>query len=96
MESFKELICLERELEFAKQALAMRPDFTLHDAFKMFDFERYGRISIEDIREAFHIHEVFITLEEAKLIMSRYDTDMDGFLRFDEFIEMFLPKDIST
>lgn len=96
VESFKELICLERELEFAKQALAMRPDFTLHDAFKMFDFERYGRISIEDIREAFHIHEVFITLEEAKLIMSRYDTDMDGFLRFDEFIEMFLPKDIST
>lgn len=37
VQSFKELIALEQELEFSKQTLAYRQDFTLSDAFKIFD-----------------------------------------------------------
>ena len=36
-QSFKDLIALERELEVSKQALALRPDFTLNDAFAVFN-----------------------------------------------------------
>ena len=96
VEGFKELIALEHELELAKETLAMRPNFTLHDAFKMFDVDRMRRITDRDIRDTFHMHKIFITLEEARLILSRYDQNIDGCLHFDEFSEMFLPKDIQT
>ena len=95
-ESFKDLIALEGELEVSKQALALRPDFTLNDAFKMFDLGLSGHITDYDIKAVFEMHGIFITLEEAKLLLSRYDRDLDGVLRFDELIDMFLPKDLVT
>jgi hypothetical protein len=39
-EEFKELVALGQELEFSKQALARRNDFTLNDAFKIFGASR--------------------------------------------------------
>ena len=92
-ESFKSLISLEKELEFAKQALAYRHDFTLADAFKIFDMGMTGRVGEMEIRDVFHDFGVYITLEDAKLVLSRYDTNCDMKLSYFEFVEMFLPKD---
>lgn len=95
-EAIKDLILLERDLEASKQALAYRPDFTLNDAFKIFDFNLTGKISEYDIQEAFRLYNVFISLEEAGLILYRYDTNRDGVLRFSELSEMFLPKNLHS
>lgn len=93
-EAVKDLLLLERDLEEAKQALAHRPDFTLNDAFKIFDFNLAGKISEYDIQECFRLYNVFISLDEAGLILYRYDTNKDGVLRFSELSEMFLPRNL--
>lgn len=93
VESFKHLINLENRLESAREALSLRPNFTIHDVFKIFDFSGYGKIGTIDIKDAYAHHGIPITLEEARLIMSRYDRDKDETLRFDEFSDMFFPID---
>lgn len=93
LDDFIELITLERELEFAKQALVNRYDFTMNDAFKIFDFSRKGLITDANIRDTFHDYQVYITLSEANRIHTRYDYNLDGYLSFDEFVEMFAPND---
>mmetsp|Transcript_32236 Transcript_32236/g.31656 ORF Transcript_32236/g.31656 Transcript_32236/m.31656 type:complete len:523 (+) Transcript_32236:21-1589(+) len=37
VESLRDLVTLDKELERAKQALALKTDFTLHDGFRVFD-----------------------------------------------------------
>lgn len=95
-ESFKELIDLENCLERAKENLSLRPDFTVQDAFRIFDVTGFGKVGTVDIKDAFASFGVFITLEEARLIMSRYDRDRDEVLRFDEFADMWAPIDSLT
>ena len=92
-ESLKKLIHLENRLEAAKESLALRPNFTIHDAFKIFDFSAYGRVGTIDVKDAYASYGIPISLEEARLIVSRYDRDRDEVLRFDEFSDMFFPVD---
>lgn len=43
--ALREHVLLERELEDAKVNLAIKPDFNLFDAFKIFDLNSNGYIS---------------------------------------------------
>ncbi len=45
----KDNIFLERELESAKIEVALKPDFNLLDAFKIFDTRGTGNVSVQDI-----------------------------------------------
>ncbi len=38
----RDIISLERELESTKVTLTNKPDFNLHDAFRIFDFDFRG------------------------------------------------------
>ena len=96
VKSFADLLQLEGRLEKAREDLALRPYFTVHDAFKMFDLSLYGRIGVLDIKDAFASLGIYITLEESKLIMSRYDRDHNETLRFEEFSDFFLPIDTTV
>jgi len=91
--SLKQLISLENKLETAKEALALRPNFTIHDAFKIFDFSKYGKVGPIDVKDAYMKHGIPITVEEGKLIVSRYDRDRGEMLKFTEFSDMFFPID---
>jgi len=91
--SLQELIKLENSLEKSKQMLAHRRDFTLHDAFKIFDISKLGKISTADLKDVFDNYCVYISLEDAKLIMSRFDRNKDEILTFEEFSDIFIPID---
>lgn len=93
VESLKALIKLESSLEKAKQVLAHRRDFTINDAFRIFDILNQGRISTLAIKDVYDQYGIFITDEDAKLIMSRFDRDRDERLTFEEFSDMFIPID---
>jgi Ca2+-binding EF-hand superfamily protein len=93
VESLKDLIHLESSLERAKQVLAHRRDFTIQDAFRIFDVLCQGRISVMGIIDVFSLYGNFITHEDAKLIMSRFDRDRDERLTIEEFSDMFIPID---
>jgi len=62
----------------------------------VFDLGQTGKVHDMEIRDVYHNFGVYITLEDAKLIMSRYDNDYDQRLSYFEFIEMVLPKDKSS
>ena len=91
VDSLRELISLDKDLERAKQSLALKSDFTLQDAFNVFDFRDTGIVNLDDIIEAFELFHVFPTREEARLFLSRYDINKNNNLNFEEFCEAFLP-----
>ena len=91
VEAIKELVDYEREFEDIKQRLASNPDFNIDDAFNLFDFSGSGVISVTDIQEAYNLYGVYPTLDEAELILNRYDNDGDSRLVFAEFMELFNP-----
>ncbi|CAI2387279.1 unnamed protein product [Moneuplotes crassus] len=93
VQSFIQLIKVEARLESAKEALAQRPYFTVHDAFKIFDCSGYGKVEPLDVKDAYGKYGITITLDEARLIVSRYDQNKDQLLRFKEFSEIFFPTD---
>ena len=73
--------------------MCLRPDFTLYDAFNIFDISWYKRIEDIDIKDVFNAHNIFITIDEARLIVLRFDRNKDKALTFDEFGDFFVPFD---
>ena len=86
----RDFIALEREVESSKVALTLKPDFNLHDAFRIFDQGHYGAISVADLRDGLAAIGVFPTSEETDLFFKRYDASNDGRLNFHEFSQAFL------
>merc|ERR1712038_285531 len=73
----RELIRVENEIEREKVSLALKPDFNLTDAFKIFDVNYVGNISATELREGLAAIGVFPTSEELQLFLTRYDTTGD-------------------
>ena len=89
----KDNIFLERELEGAKIEAALKPDFNLLDAFKIFDSRGAGNVSVQDVimalRESIGFSE--FTHDDVFLLFRRNDTNNDGKLNFQEFGNVLLP-----
>lgn len=96
LDSLRDLVNLDKDLERARQALAQRPDFTLYDVYRVFDYDNNGNVILDDIIEAFETFGVYPTREEARLFMVRYDLNKDNNLDYEEVCEAFLPKDKAT
>jgi len=93
VESLRDLVDLDRQLENAIKSLAMRPDFTLYDGFRVFDYDNLGFIEIDDVLEAFEVFGIYPTRDEAKLFLLRFDKNKDNKLNYAEYSEAFTPKD---
>jgi len=89
----RDIISLERELESTKVAVTNKPDFNLHDAFRIFDVDYRGFISASDVREGLSAIGVFPTSDEVDLLIKRYDANRDLRLSFAEFSDAFLSSD---
>lgn len=89
----KENIFLERELEGAKIEVALKPDFNLLDAFKIFDTRGTGNISVQDIIMSLRDNLGFdqFTHDDVYLLFRRHDSNNDGKLNFTEFSNLILP-----
>lgn len=91
--SLREQISLERELENAKIALIQAPDFNLFDAFRIFDIDSRGWISLTDLKIGLNEIGIYPSIEELELYIKRYDKNNDMRLRFSEFSDSFTPVD---
>jgi Ca2+-binding EF-hand superfamily protein len=91
--ALREHISIERELENAKIQLAQRVDFNLYDAFRIFDVDSRGWISLSDLKYGLNDIGVFASTEEIDLYFKRYDKDGDARLKFSEFCDSFTPLD---
>ena len=89
----RELIRTENDIEREKVSLALKPDFNLTDAFKIFDVNYCGNITVTELREGLAAIGVFPTSEELDLFITRYDTSGDRRLNMREFSDAFLALD---
>ena len=89
----RQLIQAENDIEREKIALANRADFNLTDAFKIFDTNYNGRLSVVELREGLAAIGVFPTSEELDLFVTRYDKTGDRRLDMREFSDAFLALD---
>uniref|UniRef100_A0A7S3MKG2 EF-hand domain-containing protein n=1 Tax=Favella ehrenbergii TaxID=182087 RepID=A0A7S3MKG2_9SPIT len=89
----RDLIQTENEIEREKTSLALKPDFNLTDAFKIFDVNYLGSITVTDLREGLAAIGVFPTSEELDLFITRYDTTGDRRLNMREFSDSMLTLD---
>jgi Ca2+-binding EF-hand superfamily protein len=92
--ALREHVLLERELEDAKINLAIKPDFNLFDAFNVYDFNRNGYISQREFKKDLDELGIYASMDEIELFFKRYDKNRDNTLKFSEFCEAMLPKDI--
>ena len=84
---------MERDLENSKINLTKTPDFNLFDAFRIFDIDSRGWITLTDLKIGLNEIGVYPDHEELALFFKRYDKDMDNRLRFSEFSDAFSPID---
>ena len=90
--AFHEEIKFFREIETSKNTLALKHDFNLIDAFRMFDKYDLGMISVSDIEETFNCLSLRPNPEEIYLLVRHYSHLQDSRLRFADFSEILTPK----
>jgi len=88
---FREIITMEREVEFAKQDLSLRNDFNPFDAYRFFDRKGKGLITVPEIEQGFADLGLHPSREDIFLFIRRFDKNGDGKLRFSDFGEGFVP-----
>ena len=91
--AMREQISHERELDTVKIALIQKSDFNLFDAFRIFDIDSRGYITMSDLRSGLNEIGIFPSTEELDLFFKRYDKNQDGRIRFSEFCDSFSPSD---
>ena len=71
--AIRELIHLERELEYEKIKLASMADFNLMDAFMMVDLHMKKWITAPDLRDALEDYGIFPHKEDISLFLRQFD-----------------------
>jgi Ca2+-binding EF-hand superfamily protein len=73
--------------------LALRPDFTLTDCFRLFDRFDRGVIAASELEDALEIVGIRPIRDEVYLLVRRYAALGDSQLRYSDFIDMMSPRD---
>jgi len=63
----------------------MEKRMAIHNAFKLWDADKDGKVTIEDILTTLKSHGEEMTMEEAKEILAEVDVDKDGVINFQDF-----------
>ena len=84
---------MEREVESAKIELALKSDFNLMDAFRMFDVKGIGCFTAQDFMDGLQRHLQFneFNSDDIYLFFRKMDIGSRGRLTFNEFSTAVLP-----
>ena len=92
MKVFIDQIYLEKEIEKFKSEFAHASDFSCMEAFKLFDKNAKGSLTLSDFKDAFrsllvenNSYQAIPSTDDIYLIFKRYDRDNDGKLSYTEF-----------
>ena len=88
----KDMMALETAVESDKSNLALKPDFNLIDAFRIFDVEASGMIEVQDLKITLQSLGLFVEDDQLNLLYEKYNVKLDGKLTYSEFCQMFSPK----
>mmetsp|Transcript_28019 Transcript_28019/g.27045 ORF Transcript_28019/g.27045 Transcript_28019/m.27045 type:complete len:120 (+) Transcript_28019:1083-1442(+) len=93
--AFHDMVEVESCLEKKRRALALRSDFNLADAFKLFNSLKNNRKGI-DCDDLFAILKdvlsLALTKDEMFILFYKLDRDRDGYISYSELADAFIPK----
>ena len=81
------------EIEEIRRDLSLRRDFSLKDAFRMFEMEERGYVCDADFKFVLKELGIYPSLEEINVLIKTYSNGRDLILSFKEFSKLFLPFD---
>lgn len=89
---FRTIAIEESDIERMRQELAQTRDFDQRVLFERMDLSKDGNISAQEIQKFLDGNYVKdTTLEECQDIIAEFDSNMDGTMAYDEFLNCFLP-----
>ena len=91
--ALREHLYIEKDLEKAKVNLALKPDFNIFDAFRIFDLNGNGYLTTSELRIGLQEIGVYASYDEVDLFFKRYDTNKNGRISFSEFASALIPTD---
>lgn len=83
---------LEKELEDARQDLALRPDFIVTQLFAFFDVAMKQRISLLEIYNKLYELGITPNKEDLAITLKEFDRKSLGTLDFEDFFKMICPQ----
>lgn len=88
---FKLLLESESAIEKAKSELALRADFNVEDAYRIFESNDLGYLTESDLLYGFNALSLALTEKGIKLFMNKYDLVNENVLSFSNFFDMIVP-----
>ena len=85
---FLELAKSEKTIDIYRQILSESTDFDAHQIFNYLLSNNQSYITSKDIMKFLSMNKISITEEEANLIILFYDSNLDGKLSFNEFLNL--------
>ena len=82
----------ENVAESLRHRLAIRPSFSMHEAFQAVDRDRNGYITYDEFKLLLEQHGIFATIKDVESLMDRYDKNKDGRVSYSEFLDEVTPK----
>ena len=88
----KTAMFIESQIEEYKIRLSLRSDFNIEDAFRIFEFEGAGYISIDDFKIGFKLLGIPPLLEnDIKLLIKRFDKQKKNVINYSDFYDIITP-----
>jgi Ca2+-binding EF-hand superfamily protein len=89
----RDVMVIENDIERSKSDLALRSDFNIEDAFRIFELDGRGYLSDLDLKFGLNSLDLFPTSEEISLLIKRFDPRNEGVLSFANFFDAVAPID---
>ncbi len=90
-EFLKELMLIEVNIEKLKIDIALKSDFNIEEAFRIFETAERNYLIDKDLKSGLHLLKVYVNDTHIRLLMKRFDLEKKSFLNFSDFFDMIVP-----
>lgn len=87
----KEAMNCETQIEKAKIDLALRSDFNVEDAYRIFELDGRGIITEADLKYGLNQLDIYASANDIKLLMKRADLKRTGSINYGDFFDLVTP-----
>ena len=87
-----DFVTQDSKIEDTKESLAFCTDANLQDLFAFFDYSQTSCITPIDLCESLKELNVYLSVDELKMLFNRFDKNADGKLDYEEFCDMASPS----
>lgn len=81
----------ESKVERMKIDLALRSDFNVEDAYRLFELNGRDYLTEDDLKYGLSLLDIFSTDQDTKILMKRFDLQGKGVMNYADFFDMIIP-----